>query len=226
MEPDLEILDESVPPDDRNIEEMLEFTKKIGSDPGNPANYVNRSRYFVKLAHYFYALEDARKLIYEVCPRSPVGYRLMSEIYSHAELYENAIKALEAGFQICGHDFKDYRKLKNLARHKLALQQKGERIHFFLFLLIGVATGIGLVFLNKKLPWPYILGKSQTTNFVVLSVCPLLSCVAYFISRHIRKRYREASAEPPYDIIGDSNMQSMRRLCPELSESLGDKKAF
>ncbi|ESN98144.1 hypothetical protein HELRODRAFT_177387 [Helobdella robusta] len=191
---------------DGNIEFLLECYEKIKASPKDASNYAERCRAFMKLKHYFYAIEDARKIINDINPSSPLGYKLLAEIYRLAEIYEEEIKVLEFGILSCNRDHRrEFMKLKKVAESKLAERKIVEKNTFYAFLLIGCFLGMTLAMLATRLQLLSTVMNRSLVFVLVLGVFVSMAVLVHWVYSRTRRTDRYMKIHPPYDVIDDND---------------------
>jgi tetratricopeptide (TPR) repeat protein len=208
---------------DKFIEAMIHYTKAIKLDPYNPNLYIHRSTSFLKIQQYYYALQDAKDVI-RLLPKSTKGYALKGNIYSTAELYEEAVAAYQEGLRMTGSS--DPALLKSLAEAKQKWKSQRVVENRMPWYGIGLGLVVGLLFIcadeavaTKKLMPSDIVRSVALTTLIVI-------CYGFArLYRYFLQTQRKSLVELPLDLSGEGETKAEEILSSAVNGSKKDESS-
>lgn len=198
---------------ERDIVRVLEYTNKMKESPNDPINYINRSYVFLKMKHYYYALEDAYKVITELKCRTLEGFKLMSEIFTAAELYEESVNTLAAGLRLGKQSCRKEllllkREAEKRVRDRNNKEEKDLYISLILFCFIGLVASLSILTLD--------LPEYIEDNYPVISVMVIFSImgvglISYKLLLKVKRSKLYSVANPPFHTLEDKDIDELMR---------------
>ena len=195
------------------IDKLQEYSQKIKDFPMDPINYINRAYIFLKLKHYYYALEDAHKLITNLKCRSVIGFKLMSEIYNTCKLYEESLDILAVGLRMCKQSSrKELMLLKRETERKIRDRNFKEQKYMYVTLVVSCFVGLVASLSILYFPTSDFIDK----NYSIVSISAILGImlvgfVCYKMALQIKRGQRYNIAKPPYEALRDEEIEDLMR---------------
>lgn len=181
-------------------EAVLHYSHAIKLDSSSPQLYSNRSYGFLKLQHFYHALEDANEAI-RLDPNWAKGYFRKAEVEFATKHYEDALESYRCASQLQ----KDPTLLECILRanKEMMRQNKVDQqtpwVAAGIGLILGVLVVVGdAVLADEPMLTHPVLQSIITIVFSVLGLM-LGYCYRWYI-----KNQRKALLEPPIDLLGEN----------------------
>ncbi|XP_013781078.1 hsp70-Hsp90 organizing protein 1-like isoform X2 [Limulus polyphemus] len=186
---------------EKYAEAVFHYTHALKIDDSIYQIYSNRSFAFLKMQQYYYALQDANKVI-ELNPEWAKGYFRKAEVEYQTQHYAEALESYRKALQL-QEDENGLVELIRKTKQELVKQQKDDQQ------VPWVAAGFGFVLGILAVICAYILPKTPYINNVFLQVfIIILAGVMGFytgkLHRYSLQKSRKGFLEPPIDLFGDS----------------------
>ena len=193
------------------INRLQEYSQKIKESPNEAMNYINRAYTFMKLNHYYYALEDAYKVIIDLKCRSAIGFKVMSEIYNKAELFEESLSILTAGLRICKQSSrKEIMIMKKETEKKIRDKKYEAKKNLYIVLTVSLFLGTLLSSATFFLQKPDFIEENHLFfNFLLIFGSMACGYGFYKLYLKIKQGQRYNIARPPYNTLKDEEIDEL-----------------
>ncbi|XP_013781077.1 hsp70-Hsp90 organizing protein 1-like isoform X1 [Limulus polyphemus] len=191
---------------EKYAEAVFHYTHALKIDDSIYQIYSNRSFAFLKMQQYYYALQDANKVI-ELNPEWAKGYFRKAEVEYQTQHYAEALESYRKALQL-QEDENGLVELIRKTKQELVKQQKDDQQ------VPWVAAGFGFVLGILAVICAYILPKTPYINNVFLQVfIIILAGVMGFytgkLHRYSLQKSRKGFLEPPIDLFGEDSTDSL-----------------
>ncbi|CAG9772462.1 unnamed protein product [Ceutorhynchus assimilis] len=183
-------------------EAALQYTYAIKLDPQNFTLYSNRSFAYLKLKHYYLALNDAKETI-ALNPVWAKGYFRKGEVEYATSHYSAAYDSYKNAFKYKPDDSNIIDALSKSAKQLLKQRTIEKQIPW-------VGAGMGIIIGVTMLVADFMTTKNPTHPLLMAFITIAISLIGYAIARGYRtymRHQRKALLEPPPDLEDKSNKE-------------------
>ncbi|KAI4460102.1 tpr repeat containing protein [Holotrichia oblita] len=156
-------------------EAVLHYSYAIKLDPNNYILYSNRSYAYLKMLHFYSALEDANKTI-QLNPTGPKGYFRKGEVEYATKHYGDAIKSYEQALYFLPQDETVKNALIKTSAAYMADKRTTEQIPW-------VAAGIGIIIGVILVILDYLYTTKPTHPLLMAFVTIIISIIGYGLGK-------------------------------------------
>lgn len=177
-------------------EAILHYAHAIKLDPENYTLYSNRSFAFLKLKHYYFALDDAHQTI-NLNPSWPKGYFRKGEVEFATEHYTDAYESYREALKLKPDDPNILQALNRTTREVLRQRDTEKKIPW-------VGAGIGIVIGVVIVIADSLLTLKPTHPLLMALITIIISLIGYGVARYYRsyvKYQRDGLLEAPPDLL-------------------------
>ncbi|GJQ77632.1 hypothetical protein Trydic_g12760 [Trypoxylus dichotomus] len=187
-------------------EAVLHYSYAIKLDPNNYVLYSNRSYAYLKMLHYYSALEDANKTI-QLNPTGPKGYFRKAEVEYATKHYRDAIQSYEQALYYLPQDKMVESALTRTIATYFSDKRTLEQIPW-VGSGIGIVIGVFLVILN------YISTTKPTHPLLMAFINIIISLIGYGLGKaycYYEVCQRDGLIQPPPNLFEDDENGSANK---------------
>lgn len=179
-------------------EAMLHYSHAIKLDPKNYTLFSNRSLTFLRMKHFYFALEDAKETI-KLNPTWAKGYFRLGEVQRNAYQFVDALLSYKRALELQPHDSTILDSLAQTA-HDNQKEKRADMQIPWLGAGLGIILGVAIVIAD------YAFTQSPSLSHPILMALLTISIamIGYGIAKGYRyfiKCQRDGLLDPPIDIF-------------------------
>ncbi|KRT78831.1 Tetratricopeptide repeat-containing protein [Oryctes borbonicus] len=181
-------------------EAVLHYSYAIKLDPNNYVLYSNRSYAYLKMLHYYSALEDAHSTI-QLNPTGPKGYFRKAEVEFATKHYRDAVKSYEQALYYLPHDETVKGALIKATAMYISDKRTLEQIPW-------VGSGIGIVIGVLLVILDYIATAKSTHPLLMAFITILISLIGYGLGKgycYYEIAQRDGLIQPPPNLFEEDD---------------------
>jgi len=181
-------------------ESVLHYTHAIKLDPVDYSLYSNRSLAFLKMQHFYFAMEDAKEAI-RLKPNWAKGYYRKAEVEFSTFHFSDALVSYRIALKLQPNDPDILKAILKTSQQKEKDRKADDQIPW-LGAGVGIIMGVIIVIADHILTYKPTLVHPVLMALLTIAVAMIGYGVARG-SRYYIKCQREALLEPPVDLFQD-----------------------
>lgn len=181
-------------------ESVLHYTHAIKLDPLGYSLYSNRSLAFLKMQHFYFAMEDAKEAI-KLKPDWAKGYFRKAEVEFSTFHFSDALISYRIALKLQPNDPDILKAILKTSQQKEKDRRADDQIPW-LGAGVGIIMGVIIVIADHILTYKPTIVHPILMALLTIAVAMIGYGVAWW-SRYYIKCQREELLEPPVDLVQD-----------------------